>query len=96
VIWWQDVETSTVCYYQQQFQLTNITKLLFVIFIFSFLPGFGCGLTVIKTTTSSNPDVSGQAMTTLRYSTIRQTISKNSQSKKTGSLTYISLTQQSI
>jgi len=37
-----------VYYYQQQFQPTNIYGLLFVIFIFSFLTGFGCGLTVIK------------------------------------------------
>jgi hypothetical protein len=47
-IWWQNVETSSLCYYQQQFQPTNIYELLFVNFIFSFLIGFGCGLTVIK------------------------------------------------
>jgi hypothetical protein len=34
--WWQDVETSTQCYYQQQFQPTNSYGHLFVIFIFQF------------------------------------------------------------
>jgi hypothetical protein len=33
-IWWQDVETSAMCYFQQEFQPTNIYELLFVIFIF--------------------------------------------------------------
>lgn len=33
-IWWQDVETSSVCYYQQQFKPTNIYGLLFVNFNF--------------------------------------------------------------
>jgi hypothetical protein len=47
-IWWQDVETSAMCYYQQQFQPTNIYEFFIVIFNFRFLISCGCGLTVIK------------------------------------------------
>lgn len=40
-IWRQNLETSAMCYFQQQFQPAHIYEDLIVIFIFSLLIGHG-------------------------------------------------------